>query len=83
MIIRTMAELGRLRDMGVLPTMRPKCFRCGMTLSVPCVVWVGGDADDVHPDMNIIALHPECAEAVGADLISDGHQAQGKLGEPT
>ena len=77
MIIWTMGELSRLRDQGMLPTMRAKCFRCGDTLTTPCVVWSGGDADETG-DETLIAMHPKCAEAVGADLVHDGSKAQEK-----
>ncbi len=46
-------------------------------------MWAGADADEQHPAVGVIALHPVCAEAVGAALIHDGHMAQGKKEEFT
>ncbi len=78
MIIRTIGEASRLRDGGLLGGMRPTCFRCGEPLTPPIVVWVGHDGDDQHPEASVIAMDPECARAVGADLIHDGNTVLGK-----
>lgn len=78
MIIQTIAEAARLLNEGIVSGMRGTCFRCGELLAPPLVVWAGADATDTQPDVSVITLHPECAEAVGAALIHDGHKAQGK-----
>lgn len=52
------------------------CFYCGEPLTVPFVEWTGMTAAQV-------SLHPPCAEKLGACLVSDGAEVQGKLGDPT
>lgn len=84
MIIWTWAEFAKLKNMGMVQAMRTNCFRCGEDLrEAPIVIWDGDDSDDDHPDPGVIALHPACAETLGASLISDGIRAQGKEGDPT
>ncbi len=79
MIVWTTAEAVRLLDGGMVTGMRARCFRCGEPVAPPLVVWVGADADETPSEVTVIAMHPTCAEAVGADLLHDGHVAQGKL----
>lgn len=64
------------------------CFYCDEPLTLPFVHWAGVPKDGsedpkLHFADGQIALHPGCAEKLGACLISDGSQAQGKTGVPT
>lgn len=52
------------------------CFRCGEKLPLPFVMWSGLDGNE-EKDSTEIALHPSCAQALGANLVADGANAEG------
>jgi hypothetical protein len=54
------------------------CFRCGDKLSVPFVMWSGLDGNE-KTESTEIALHTSCAQALGANLIADGTNAEGHV----
>jgi hypothetical protein len=79
-ILRTVGDVTRYINEKAITGIRPMCFRCGQRLIPPLVVWLGAD-EETTQNVTVIALHPQCAELLGASLVHDGADAQGKKQE--
>lgn len=64
--VQSPAQSGFERDVLAPPC--GSCFHCGREIQRTAVLWRGASTTLDYP----IALHPECAQQLGAHLIKDG-----------